>query len=413
MDDQAGTSSTRGFWSQSAVLTVAHGGAAVLAAVYASVGTRLLGPEGYAPVVALMTLAGLLALVLGPLETGITRLAATFHAQGTSGGVAAVCSGVLRRLLGPLAVGLLACLLAGPLVRRALRLDGYRELGVLAAYAVFSTLAIVPRGAQRGDHRFFAYGVNLVVEAAARLGVGAAAMWLGAGAAGAIGGYAAGMVAALTLGLWQLRDLKGGPPTAIERGGLYAFSLPLFIVYFYFSFVVGADMLLAKRVLPPGDAGVYGACTTLTRLLYLAATPIYQVLFSRVATARARGVSSRRLAVSVTAAVAGGLALSNLVPWLFGATVLRLAFGADFAGGEPILRIQWATTSLLVVQAVAMFAWLGQGRTAGAWTLLLPCLLQVGLLWRFHDSATAIAGDSLVAAAAGLLAVGLLALRRH
>ena len=314
----AGSPPKGGFWSQSALLMAANGLAAVLAAAYASLSGRLLGPEGYGPVAASLALAGLLALISGPLETGINKLAADFHGQGERGQLAALTFGSLRRLVIPVGVGMALWLSLSPIMRQALRFEGFGELAVLALYGAFSMLALVPRGVQRGDHRFLAYGLNLVFEAAARLACGAAAMLLGLGAAGTVGGYAAGMAAALGLGLWQLRDLKSAPPAPARAEHVYAFSLPLFIVYFYFLFVVSADVLVAKRVLPPAEAGIYGACNQLTRLLYLAATPIYQVLFSRVATARAQGMPTGRLKGSVTAAVAAALAVSNLAPLAVG-----------------------------------------------------------------------------------------------
>jgi O-antigen/teichoic acid export membrane protein len=408
-----GPATTRGFWSQSAVLIAANGLAAALAAAYASLSGRLLGPEGYAPVAASLALAGMFALILGPLETGINKLAADHHGRGERGRLASLTFGSLRRLALPLGVGLVLWLVVSPLVRRALRFEGSGELHALALYGAFSLLAVVPRGVQRGDHRFVAYGINLVFESATRLACGAAAMLLGLRAAGTVGGYAAGMAAALALALWQLRDLKSEAPAAAGAVRVYAFSPPLFIVYFYFFFVVSADVLVAKRVLSDVDAGLYGACSALTRLLYLAATPIYQILFSRVASARAQGAATGRLAASVTAVVAGGLALSNFLPWLWGGDLLTLVFGAKFAAAAPVLRIQWATTSLLVLQAVATFVLLGQERTRAAWTFVLPCALQALWLWKFHGDPVSISGSGLAAASAGMVVVGLLAAVRR
>jgi O-antigen/teichoic acid export membrane protein len=410
---ETGSPTTRRFLSQSAGLIAANGVGAALAAAYASLSGRLLGPEGYAPVAACLALAGLFSLLLGPLETGINQLAADYHGRDERGRLAWLTAASLRRLALPLTAGVAIWLLVSPLVRWALRFEGSGELHALALYGAFSLLACVPRGVQRGDHRFFAYGMNLVFESAARLACGASAMLLGLGAAGTVGGYSAGMAAALALGLWQLRDLKAEAPAAAGSPSVYVFSLPLFIVYFYFLFVVSADVLVAKRVLSDADAGLYGACGALTRLLYLAATPIYQVLFSRVASARARGEATGRLTVAVTAGVAGALALSNLLPWLWGSELLVLVFGAKFAAGASVLRIQWATTSLLVLQAVGAFVLLGEQRTRRSWMYLLPCALLVVLLGRFHGSTTALAFGSLAAAGSGLLVVGWLLVRRE
>jgi O-antigen/teichoic acid export membrane protein len=399
------------FWSQSAVLIAANGVAAVFSAVYVSVTGRLLGPGGYANVAASLSLAQILLLFVGPLETGVSKFAADYHGGGERGRLATLTYGSLRRLALPLAVGLVAWLALAPLLRRELRYDSFAEVVMVPLYLVLSILACVPRGSQRGDHRFVGYGINQVVEAAVRLAGGAAAVTLGLGAAGALGGYALGMAAALALALWQLRDLRAVPRAPVDVGRIYAFSLPLFVVYFYFLFTMNLDVLVAKRALTAAEAGIYGGCSSLTRMLYLVATPVYQVLFSRVAALRARGLPTARLIGWVAGTVVVGLALAWLVPRLFGAEILTLIFGAEYAGGARVLQIQWLTTSVLVLQAVATFALLGGERTGGTWLLVLPCALLAGLLWRYHGTPTQIAFASLGAVASGLLVLGFLMVR--
>jgi O-antigen/teichoic acid export membrane protein len=243
------------------------------------------------------------------------------------------------------------------------------------------------------------------------LGLGGGALFLGLGAAGAVGGYAIGMAAAFALSLWQLRDLRSTTKISIDIRKIYALSAPLFFVYFFAVFTVNVDMLAAKRFLTSQESGLYGSCSAITRIVYVVATPIYLVLFSRLSSLRAQQQHSRGLAAIVTAIVAAGLAVGALIPWLFGAQVLMLAFGSAFVTAAPILRIQWVTTSLLILEGMGIFVLLGEERTKGMWLLLIPCLMLAGLLGRFHVSAVEVACDSLVAALAGLLIVAALLLR--
>jgi O-antigen/teichoic acid export membrane protein len=402
------------FLSQSGVLVLTNGLSAVASTAYVSLTGRRLGPEDYGDVAAALSLAYLFALVLGPIETGISKFAATYHGDEERGRLASLVYGGLQRVRLPLVITLVASLPFMLLAQGWLHLPHVGVLAGVTVYTAFSLLASIPRGVQRGDHRFFDYGFNQVAESLLRLGIGAAALWLGLGAAGAIAGYAAGMGAAFALAMWQLRDLGGVPRLPIDRRSLYEFSVPLLLVYVYFLSVVNLDMLVAKRNLPDVESGLYGAASTLTRLMYLVATPIYQVLFSRVSTQRAQGRSSRRLVIAVIGVIAAGLVVGYAIPWFFGEEVLALVFGDRYRGGAPILRIMWLTTSLLVLQSIGVFVLLGVDRTRGAWALLIPCGLLVGLLWQFHGSATEVAWCSLAAVACGTLVVAaMLALPRR
>jgi O-antigen/teichoic acid export membrane protein len=394
-------SPTRGFWSHSAVLVTATGVSAVLSALYVALSGRLLGPERYGAVAASLSLGSLLAFFFGPFETGVTKFAADYHARSDHGRLGTLAFGTFRRLILPVSAGAVVLLAASPWIRQALRFHSFGELFALTIYSALSFLICLPRGVQRGDHRFFDYGVNQVAESAVRLVAGGAFVLLGLGAGGAVGGYAVGMAAALAFAFWQLRDLRAQPRRALDTAGVYAFSAPLFFVYFYFLFTVNIDVLVAKRFLPAAEVGVYGGCSAITRIVNVAAGPVYQVLFSRIAALRARGSPTRALAASATAVVAVGLALGYAIPWFFGAEVLSLLFGRPYATGAGVLRVQWITTSLLIAQGMGAFVLLAEERTRQLWLLVLPCVVLTALLWRFHGNAIEVARDCLIGSLVG------------
>jgi O-antigen/teichoic acid export membrane protein len=409
-DPRMASSERASFFSQSAVLTVANGLSAVLSAAYVAFVGRRLGPAEYATVTAALSVSYLLQLVLGPLETGVAKFAADYHGAGANGKLATLTYSTLRRLRLPVTAGLAGFVVLIPALERALSVADRGALGALGLYAAACLYASVPRGTLRGDHRFTAYGYNQVAESVVRLVGGAGLVWAGVGATGAVAGYAAGMSAALAIGLYQLRDLRRAPalPDPVDEAGLYAFSGPLFFVYGYFLFVTNVDMLTAKRGLPPDAAGVYGSASALARVLYLGATPIYQVLFARVSAKSARGESARELTRIALGVVTIGLGVSNLLPWLFGEPLLVAVFGPRFAGGGPVLRVLWATTSILILQSMVVFVLLGIGRVRGAWTLFFPCAVMATCLWAWHDSTLDVARAGLYGALAGSVPIGAL-----
>jgi O-antigen/teichoic acid export membrane protein len=398
------------FLSQSAGLTILTGAAAALSAAYAVLTGRWLGPEEYGAAAAVVSLASLLAVCLGPLETGVAKFAAAYHAEGDPGKVATLAGGGLRRLLRALALAALLWLPATWVVSGWLHLPGASPLLWLTAYLAAVVLATVPRGALRGWHRFPAFGANQVAESAVRLAAGGAALALAPRAGSALAGYALGALAGLGLGLWQTRDLRRHPRRRLDAEPLWAFAGPLLLVTFYGAFVTNADVLVARHALPGGEAGLYGASATLARLLHTAAAPALTVLFSRVAGLQAGGRRSRRAVLAWCLPLVAGLASSLALPWWWGEELLRLLFGGQFTGGAPVLRVLWLTACLHLTQSAALYALLAAGRARACWALLLPCALLLVLFWHFHGSAAEVALCCLAAAVAGSAVVAVLLL---
>src|SRR5262249_16788722 len=137
-----------------------------------------------------------------------------------------------------------------------------------------------------------------------------------------------------------------------DTRSLWAFSGPVALNAAYSLFVTNVDMLVAKRYLPEGDSGLYGAASTLTRILYLACTPILLLLFPRIASLSAQGRSPRRLAFFALLLCGVPLCASLIVPWLWADEVLQLVFGKGYAGGGTIVRVLWVAQCLLILQGL-------------------------------------------------------------
>jgi O-antigen/teichoic acid export membrane protein len=406
-----------GFVEHSAVVIIGQGVSAVLSMVYASLLGRWLGPGDYGTVAAALSLVYLFPLLLGPLETGVTRFAAAAHGESNRLRLWAFVIGALRRLRRPLLIGALSWLLIAPLLRGWLRLEDAGAIAAIAAYGTFSAPLAVLRGTLRGDHRFLSFGLNQVVESGLRLLMGGALVLLGWGASGAVGGYALGVAGAGAFALLQLDDLRRAPqdgpaPAAVgDAGTLWAFSLPVFFVYLYFQLATSIDMIAAKHWLPRAEAGLYGAAGTLSRVPLLVATPLYQVSFSHVTALTAGRRRRAPLVLAVVGATTLGLLCSLAIPWLLGAHLLGLLFGPGFVGAQPPLLVLWLATSVLALETLGAFVLLGMGRTEGAWAFILPCALLAAALSRFHSSGMDIALCVLAAAVSGLPVVATMVYR--
>lgn len=403
------TAATGSFLSHASVSLIGNVIAAAVSVAYMSILGHRLAPADYGAVAAALSIAYILALLLSPLENGVTKLAAAAHGANQPGTLRTLAFVAMRRVALPCCVMLVVWWpLAYPL-RGWLHVDGIGALMLVGAMSILSIPNAIVGGVMRGDHRFFDYSIARIVDSVVRIVAGVGAIYLGARAAGALGGYVLGIAAALAFSLWQLRDLRKWEPIAVARRQLVSVSVPLVFAFFFFAFTVNFDVLAAKHYLAPESAAIYGAAATLVRMIYLATTPIYQVLFSHVTARHEQKRRTRGLTTLVAVVMAVGLVASLGIPLLFGGRILGLLFGPAYAAGAPVLVIMWLSTSLLVLEVVFFLALFGVNRSRGAAAFLLPCALMFVLLLERHGSLIEIAQCSLAAIVSGSVVLAVMA----
>lgn len=165
--------------------------------------------------------------------------------------------------LGVLAGGLLYVLglgFAGPATSLVL---------AVATFLVFVASSTV--GVLQGARRFGLLGVLKVGDSALKIAVGLALVAVGTGAAGALGGFAAGSVLLVAAGAWVARrDLRPTRGT-LRAPHLWRTTAGVGAVQALLSLLVTLDVVLVAYLLPDEAAATYQASMILSRVpLFLA-----------------------------------------------------------------------------------------------------------------------------------------------
>lgn len=356
-------------------VTVAGVLANALAYVVPVLGARHLDADGLGALAALLALGA----ILGVPGTGLQLAVAVHRARHPGSSTArptrlvlAVTAAALALVLPPVAV-----LLRLPAVPTAL-------LGAL-------TLAVVAAGRRlgelQGDQRFLRLAVGMAVLAVGRYGGVVLGLALGTGLTGAllVGALAAGLVlpllALLARGRAELPDARLISLRAVLTAG--GATLAMLVVSY-------ADLLLARRFLPPDVSGGYAVGTVLTKGALWAPQVVTVLVLPRLARGdrRSLGVAlavvgaAGALLVGVSA-LAGGLAFSlaggadyvalgRFAP-LFAATGALYALVFVLVNAEVAADARWPSAALWAGTAIfaALVAWLVPHTLAGiAWAAL-------------------------------------------
>ena len=316
---------------------------------------RLLGPDEFGQFSAV--LGALIVVNVGSLAlqaTGARRVSTSLHARHQ---IESDVMATTRRV----AVALLVIGLAtAPLLDRVLRLESIWSALSMAVAAALLCLMGGQAGILQGEQRWTPLSLMYAAMGTARLGCGLGALLVHRSAAAALIGVAVGAAVPAAVGAWALRhpDRTGdrsatarparsaGAPW--EHGSILREVAHSSHALFAFFAASNVDVLLARAVLAPHDAGLYSAGLVLTKAVLFLPQFVVVVLFPSMAQSR---TGARLHVYGLGTILAVGTTTSLAVLVLPGLT-LQFAGGPTYADVGPLL---WAFAVLGTVLAMTQF----------------------------------------------------------
>ncbi|TDB73438.1 polysaccharide biosynthesis protein, partial [Micromonospora sp. KC723] len=358
----------------------------------------LLGAR-HLPPAELSALATLLALgaIGGVASTGL-QIAVAVH-RARHGPARAARPTVLTLVV---TAALLTVLLPVAAVQLRLTAPTVLLLGVL-------TVAVVAAGRWlgelQGDQRFLRLAGAMALLAAGRYGGMIAGLALGGGLTGALlaGAVTSLLVLALLVRLNRGAGFDPLAPTLATRTVLTASGATLAMLV-----VSYADLLLARRFLPPDASGTYAVGTVLTKGALWAPQVVTVIALPRLARGDRRTL---RIALALVGAAGGVLVLATM---LAGGLAFALAGGPEYtAHGRyaPLFAATGALYALVFVLVNARVAASTRWASAPLWAATGGFLVAVAT--GVPHTVAGIAGAALVTAAVTAVATGVLTIRHE
>ena len=364
------------------------------------VAARLLGPERYGGVAAVMNLLLVVSVVALALQATAARRISSDLAH-----VGQIEREVLRVSWRAAAVVGAALLVLSPLVERLLRLDSLGPAVLVALAAIPVTAMGGQAGVLQGERRWNALGAVYVAAGLPRLVLGAALLLASPTELMAVAAVAAGSLAPVLVGWWALRgDRIAGAEADHHRGrAIMAEALLGSQALLAFFALANLDLVVARHVLPAQESGLYAAGLILTKGLLFLPQFVVVVAFPSLATADQR---MRALVGSLAATVAIGT-IGTLACWWVPELALAFVGGQAYAELTGRLWLFALLGTVLAALQLLVFAVLARrGRRTGL-------LVWAGLVAMLVAGSTADTLTELVVrvtAVDGVLLVGLVAL---
>lgn len=300
-----------------ALVSLALLGVNVVAYVFTVVAARLLAPEAYGELAALL---GVMFIGVVPM-TGLQTASALTLGRRPDDQPLVMARLHATMLAGALAVGVIGLLAVGPLVS-LLHLRGPSTVLWLVAVLVPHTLVGGYDGLLQGSGRYGRLAAVHGLFGVTKTGGGITGLLVGGTPESALVGMALGCTTSAVLG-WLV---TGRPGLAREvrphvRAAARASGALLGLVL-----LVNLDVLLARHHLPAHLAGEYAVASIFSKVAFWLPQGVGVVLLPRLADPRSR----RRVLPAAVALVACTGALITAVTALLGARALPLVGGAEY-----------------------------------------------------------------------------------
>ena len=361
--------------------------------------SRLLGPDRYGALGALLTVVLVLGVPLTALQAAVTRAVAQRMDEATD----------VRRLAGRavIAGAVASAVLAGlsPVLAGFLHLASVVPVLMLAAFLLPTAVGAVLQGVLVGRLRFAPVATALLVGGAARLVSGVVLVEAGLGISGAMAAGVLGATVTLLIVGWPLRralrSARSETPRLMGAGdGLAA----LFAVGGYWV-LAGADTFLVRHDLASHPAGLYAAAATGSRIALFAPAAFVMVVFPRFAATGGRGPAALRLLrLSLGVVTLMGVVIAGGIVVLPG-TLIHILFGSGYAGSVGSVGILAVEAAVLGIIGLLTYFHLARGSLYAQAGWLGAAVAVVGISM-FHRSLTEVATVMLLTSLVVLITSG-------
>lgn len=169
--------------------------------------------------------------------------------------------------------------------------------------------------------------------------------------------------------------------TLPDFSSVIGYSLPTVVTLIAIASLFSSDVIIVKNRFPAQIAGMYAALAVLGKIIYFATFFIVQAVFPILAEQKEKGISSKKTFISVLVSVAGISFVITIVYFIFPSLVVRYLFGEAFMSIVPyVWRYALFMSFYCITNALAMM-YLAIGTTS-IWSIsIFGAILQIIVLF--------------------------------
>lgn len=343
---------------------------------------RTLGPVNYGVLASIFSILYLISVIPTSASIAIVKFISSAKSSEEVSLIYFSVRKITQKLSWILALSFLA---VSPLISKFLNINSFWDVSLVAPVIFLSLMTVVNQATAQGLLHFFGNAGPNIVSAVVKLGLGLPLVLLGWSVFGAMVGVVTGGLLAFFYSIYFLKkyitSYKDGKYNLVKMG---KYSLPVVIQAFAFTSLFSTDVILVKHFLSPLDAGLYGALSTLGKIIFFATSPIAATMFPIVSGRKSRGESFTKVLF-----VSFGLTfLISILIVAFYLIFPNIAIGVLY-GASYLVATKWLPWMgfFILFYSLSYFLvnyLLSIGDTKSVAFAIAAAILQVPAIWIFH-----------------------------
>jgi len=371
----------------------------ILAYLYHVVVGRILGPQQYGELAALISLFYILNVPSTVVQTILTKFFSVLRATNKPGEVKHLSIHALKIMVTAAIIGVVVVAISVDAVSSFLRINS--KVNFYWLYFMFALyfIGIVPLSITQAYQKFLAQSVLSAIGMTLRLVFAALAAPFGV-AMILMSNVVANIISLVTyaLPLKFLFRIKATTLT-LSRKRTIGYSVPTFITTLAIAALYNQDVLLVKHFFTSADAGIYSSLSVLGKVIFYTSSAITFVLFPVIAERKELKRSHTRLVGASLISVASLSLILTIIYFLFPTFIVHMLYGASYDAAVPYVGIFGVFISFFALDNI-MFSICLAAEKVGVWVFgLLAGIAQFGAIWLYHGTIqTVITANIFVAA---------------
>jgi len=370
---------------------------------------RLLGPSSYGELASLISIIGLLGIL--PVSISIVIIKFVSSAKNNED-VGNLIAWLKEKVFQLSLVLFLSIIIIAPFISSFLHINNISYFILLGISFLFSLQTNFYRSILQGLLKFKQSVISTLVESSAKLVLSVVLVVLGWQLFGAV----LALVLSAILGFYFTLTFLKFPKIVEIKKPIYLrqmimFTLPATVQSIASTSFYSSDLILVKHFFSSYDAGIYAALSTLGKIIFFGTGPISSVMFPLVSKRFIRGENVKKIYYYsfLTTMV---LAILILLFYLVAPEIaIGLLYGEAFLEASSLLFWIGVFIALFSLVSLIVNFELAKGKTVAVYFQLAAALLQIILIWFFHQSLFEVIKVSIIVA--GLLLGSLLIYSRY
>lgn len=351
--------------------------------------SRKLSVEDFGILNSLLSLSAIVSVPAGTVSLVMARYVSKFNALQNIGKIKYLFLNAYIKLLIAGGVGFGIFIFLSKYIGNFLNVSTRLPIILIGISLLLSLILPINMGLLQGLQRFGYLGMNGSLSGILRLASGVLLIYVGLGVNGAI---LAGIIPTLIMTLITFYPVRFLFDKAVKHDKerytkeILWYSVPVTVSSFCFTALINIDLVLVKHFFSPEDAGNYAAVAILGRSIFYLPGAIILAMFPMVSESHTLNKDTYGLlnkALLFTLLLSGvGLILFSIFP----SQLMGLLMGKKFIAAAPLLRIfGFAMLPFALLNILINFN-LAKHSTRFVYTLVLGCLLEVFLIYIYHNT---------------------------